>query len=182
MNRQPSKASPCVHCGEPTKARHGMCRTCATTTNTSRGDRICVECGVARTSRELCGGCVLAIKDDEGVRGLGESRYDLDDLGHWVVGRFGIKRWVAGPPMPRPKRKRRSPATRPIEVKPRARSKPLPNVGVLREFTDDECRDGRARYVQGDRSLETLARNREYGRVTKAARRQSTKTRPRKVA
>lgn len=64
----------------------------------------------------------------------------------------------------------RSPAT--VEAKPASRREPLPATRTLRQFTDDECRDGRARYEQGDRSPDTVARNREYRRVVQAARRQ----------
>jgi hypothetical protein len=61
---------------------------------------------------------------------------------------------------------------RPVEAKAKDRQQPLPKTNTLRQFTDDECRDGRARWAQGDRSPETVARNREYGRVMTAARRQ----------
>lgn len=96
--KQPNNPSPCLDCGKPTKARHGLCQPCLDLTDTTRGDHVCPECRVALTSNELCGGCVLAIRDDEGVRGIGESRYDLDDLGVW---RFDpvrrIQVWVPVP-------------------------------------------------------------------------------------
>lgn len=81
--KQPNTPSPCIDCGKPTKARSGMCKACLDLTDTTRGDHICPECRVSLTSNELCGGCVLAIRDDEGARGIGESHYDLDDLGIW---------------------------------------------------------------------------------------------------
>lgn len=62
---------------------------------------------------------------------------------------------------------------KPAEVKAADRAMPLPKTNTLRQFTDDECRDGRARYAQGDRSPTTLAQSREYGRVMKAARRRA---------
>lgn len=83
MSAQPSTPKPCIDCGRPTKARHGVCQPCLDLTDVTRGDHVCPECRVSLTSNELCGGCVLAIRDDEGVRGIGESHYDLDDLGIW---------------------------------------------------------------------------------------------------
>jgi predicted amidophosphoribosyltransferase len=93
MSGQPTKAQPCIHCGDPTKARHGMCWNCSMLANESRGDHLCAECGVALTSHELCSGCVLAIKDDTGVRGLGESPYDLEASGGQWVSVGGVMVW-----------------------------------------------------------------------------------------
>ncbi|MGH3973774.1 MAG: hypothetical protein ACRDS9_10685 [Pseudonocardiaceae bacterium] len=92
-SRQPSKPSPCVHCRKPTKARHGICRGCAVATETTRGDHVCPECRVALTSNEICGGCALAIRDDEGARGMGESPYDLEASGGFWVNVGGVMVW-----------------------------------------------------------------------------------------
>lgn len=81
--KQPNNPAPCLDCGKPTKARHGMCQPCLDRTDVTRGDHVCPECRVALTSNELCMGCFLAIRDDEGVRGIGESHYDLDAHGFW---------------------------------------------------------------------------------------------------
>lgn len=139
---------------------------------------ICSECHIEPTTREdgICYGCMLALKDDTGIRNIAESKYDLDDLGHWATDARGVRRLVKGPPAPT-----RRPPLRPVEAKTTIRARPMPRVDFPRRFTDDECRDGRARYVQGDRSPLTLAQNREYGRVMQVARRRN-KTRPRKVA
>lgn len=186
MSKRPRR--PCTSCAvNMSTVASGLCRSCSSLLRAGE-IRPCVECSLSPAAKDedKCTGCILAIKDDNNVRGLQESNYDLDDHGHWVAGKLGIQRWVPGPPptMPKPLRRPRArrAARRPVEAKAKARAKPLPTTNVERQFTDDECRDGRALYVQGDRSMETLARNREYGRVMKAARRQSTNTRPRKVA
>lgn len=59
----------------------------------------------------------------------------------------------------------------PVEAKGESRKAPMPQVDTVRQFSDDECRDGKARYEQGDRTPITVAQNREYRRVMQAARR-----------
>lgn len=61
---------------------------------------------------------------------------------------------------------------RPVERKYlTGRDNPLPEIRG-RQFTDDECRDGHARYRQGDRDPVTVAQQREYDRVLTFARRE----------
>lgn len=68
-------------------------------------------------------------------------------------------------------RRRSAMKAHPVEAKAESRKVPMPEAGTLRQFSDDECRDGKARYEQGDRTPLAVAQNREYRRVMQAARR-----------
>jgi hypothetical protein len=60
---------------------------------------------------------------------------------------------------------------RPVERKYQTgRNVPLPVIAG-RQFSDDDCRDGHARYRQGERDPVTVAQQREYDRVLTVARR-----------
>lgn len=164
----------------------------------SRPYRKCSACPTRTQNSDLCTACHAAKKDAESPWDLGEGYWrQRRGTKEWVPllpvedeaellreertcrgcpivfrPRHNLQRYHDTKCRERADYRRRSQANpHPVEVKAMAREKPLPKTNTLRQFTDDECRDGRARYVQGDRSPLTLAQSREYGRVMKAARR-----------
>lgn len=74
---------PCTGCGKRATAKKGVCLECLNPERAGLEAVPCTECGIEPTVVGVCKGCQLAIRDDTGVRGLGESAYDLDDLGTW---------------------------------------------------------------------------------------------------
>lgn len=56
---------------------------------------VCTTCEIEPTTREdgICYGCMLAVRDDTGPRGLGESPYDLEASGGGWVNVGGVQVW-----------------------------------------------------------------------------------------
>ena len=112
MRKRPN-ARPCTNCALSLTTRaDGVCQACIREARAKERREaaarkpdvpICTECRIAPTTREdgRCYGCVLALKDDNGTRGLEESHYDLDDHGHWATNARGVQTFVLGPPTPR---------------------------------------------------------------------------------
>lgn len=189
----PSKTR-CIRCGGMTQRKDGVCQPC------ENGWERCTTCGIVPTKNGECSACEAVKRDDESPWDLSEGYWRTRRSGtkEWVpllpdereVVLLAEERACRGcSTMFRPShalqryhdeacrrradyRRRSTSKPHPVEGKAGIRKRPLPTTGTLRQFTDDECRDGRARYVQGDRSPITLAQSREYGRVMKAARRQ----------
>jgi hypothetical protein len=84
-------------------SKNGMCKPCGGKDRRHEGGQPCAECGIEPTTRPdgICYGCMLAIKDDTGVRGIAESQYDLDDLGTWRIDPVRrVQVFVPTPPPP----------------------------------------------------------------------------------
>lgn len=80
---------PCTNCGALTSRTERICARCkdfgVTSSAPAADEDPCAECGIEPKSKDKdhCRGCEEALKDDNNVRGLQESHYDIEHHGEW---------------------------------------------------------------------------------------------------